>query len=187
MSYYRPLHGLVRSVDVVSETAPLSGYKLVVAPALNVLTPEAARNLETYVRNGGHLVLGQRSAMKDEDNSLWPQRQPGPLASLLGARVAQWYALNTTVPLTGDWGAGNDTVWAEQLEVTSPETRVLMRYGKSNGWLDDQPAAVTRQVGKGSITYIGAALDAGAMDRAAKWMIDAAGVAPVFPNLPTAV
>ena len=187
MSFYRPLHRLARSVDVVADTAPLRGYKLVVAPALNVLTPEAARNLEAYVRGGGHLVLGQRSGMKDEDNALWTQRQPGPLAALLGARVAQFYALDAAVPVSGDWGAAEDTVWAEQIEVQSPETRVLMRYGKSNGWLDGQPAAVTRQVGKGSITYIGAALDAGAMDRAAKWMIDAAGVAPVFPNLPPAV
>ena len=111
------------------------------------------------MRGGGHLVLGQRSAMKNEDNSLWPQRQPGPLAALLGARVAQWYALDTTVPLSGTWGSGEDKVWAEQIEVQSPETQVLMRYGKSNGWLDGQPAAVTRKAGKGSITYVGAQLE----------------------------
>ena len=94
--------------------------------------------------------------MKDEDNSLSPERQPGPLADLLGARVEQWYALDTTVPLEGTWGNGQDKIWAEQIGVKSPETQVLMRYGKSNGWLDGQPAAVTRKVGKGSITYIGA-------------------------------
>ena len=187
MSYYRPLHGLVKSVDVISDVAPLGGYKLVVAPALNVLTPEAAKNLEAYVRGGGHLVLGQRSAMKDEDNSLWTERQPGPLAEMLGARVAQWYALDTTVPVSGDWGAAEDTVWAEQIEVQSPETKVLMRYGKSNGWLDGQPAAVTRAVGKGSITYIGAALDAAAMEKAAHWMVGQAGVAPVMADVPAGV
>ncbi len=187
MSYYRPLHGLVKSVDVVSDVAPLRGYKLVVAPALNVLTPAAAKNLEAYVRGGGHLVLGQRSAMKDEDNGLWPERQPGPMAALLGARVAQWYALDKTVPVSGDWGAAEDTVWAEQMEVQSAETKVLMRYGKSNGWLDGQPAAVTRAVGKGSITYIGAALDSAAMERAARWMTGQAGVAPVLQDVPAGV
>ncbi len=187
LSFYGPLHALARSVDMVSDTAPLSGYKLVVAPALNVITPEAARNLEAYVRGGGHLVLGQRSGMKDEDNGLWPQRQPGPLGALLGARVAQWYALDTTVPVTGEWGAAQDTVWAEQLEVTSPETKVLMRYGKSNGWLDEQPAAVTRRVGKGSITYIGAALDGPAQEQAARWMLGESGVQAVLPGLPSTV
>jgi beta-galactosidase len=184
VSFYRPLHRLVRSIDVVSDTAPLSGYKLVVAPALNVLTPEAVRNLEAYVRGGGHLVLGQRSGMKDEDNSLYSQRQPGPLTELLGARVEQFYALQKPAPIEGNWGSGEDAIWAEQIGVKSPETQVLMRYGKSNGWLDGQPAAVTRKVGKGSITYIGAALDEATMKTAAKWMIEESGVAAIMTDLP---
>lgn len=187
MSFYTPLHDAVRSVDVVADTAPLSGYKLVVAPALNLITPEAARNLEAYVRNGGHLVLGPRSGMKDEDNSLWPQRQPGPLEPLLGARVEEFYALDSTVPISGEWGAAHDNLWAEYLSLKSPDTKVLMRYGKANGWLDNQPAVVTRKIGNGTITYIGASLDAAAMKRAAAWMLSDAGLAPVLPNIPEGV
>lgn len=187
LSYYRPLHQLVRSIDVVSDVAPLAQYKLVVAPALNVLTPQAAANLIAYVQNGGHLVLGQRSAMKDQDNTLYEQRQPGPLAEMLGARVEQWYALTDPVPVSGDWGMAKDAIWAEQIGVKSPETKVLMRYGKSNGWLDGQPAAVTRKVGKGSITYIGCALDEPAMMNAAKWMVADSGAQTLLPNLPKGV
>jgi beta-galactosidase len=184
MTYYGPLHQLARSVDMVSDTAPLSRYKLVVAPALNVLTPAAIANLEAYVRGGGHLVFGQRSAMKDEDNSLFTERQPGPFAALLGARVAQWYALEKPVPVSGAWGTSQDKVWAEQLTITSPDTKTLMTYGKSNGWLDGQPAAVTRSVGKGTVTYIGANLEPAAMLQAANWMLDSAGVAKLLPNIP---
>jgi beta-galactosidase len=184
VSYYAPLRALARSVDVVADTAPLSRYKLVVAPALNLLTPDAAKNLEAYVRGGGHLVLTQRSAMKDEDNTLYPERQPGPLAELLGARVEQWYSLDKPVPIDGEWGTGENRVWAEQLSVSSPDTRTLMRYGKSNGWLDGQPAAVTRSVGKGSITYIGAGLDGKTMKSAARWMMREAGLDPVMSDLP---
>ena len=184
LAFYGPLRKLVRSVDVIADTVPLSGYKLVVAPALNVITPEAAANLEAYVRGGGYLVLGQRSGMKDEDNGLWPERQPGPLAALLGARVEQWYALDKPVPIEGVWGSGEDAIWAEQLAVKSPEAKVLMRYGKSNGWLDGQPAAVTRKVGDGSITYIGAALNGDAMKSAAQWMIAQSGLQAVMPEVP---
>jgi beta-galactosidase len=187
LNYYAPLHELARSVDVVADTAPLAQYKLVVAPALNVLTPQAAKNLEAYVQGGGHLVLGQRSAMKDEDNSLFPERQPGPLAAILGAKVEQFYALEKTVPVSGVWGDAQNTVWAEQLGVTDKATQVLMRYGVSNGWLDGQPAAVTRKVGRGTITYIGAALDAGAMRRAAEWMLKESNVATVLPEIPSDV
>jgi beta-galactosidase len=122
--------------------------------------------------------------MKDADNSLYPQRQPGPLTELLGARVEQWYALEKDVPLEGDWGAGQGAMWAELLGVKAPDTKVLMRYGKSNGWLDGQPAAVTRKVGKGSITYIGAWLDDGERKKAAAWMLSESGVSAVMPELP---
>jgi beta-galactosidase len=84
VSYYGPLRAVSQSIDVVEPVAPLTQYKLVVAAGLNVLSDAAAKNLIEYVRQGGHLVLGQRSAMKDEDNGLQPQRQPGPLADLLG-------------------------------------------------------------------------------------------------------
>lgn len=191
MSFYRPLHDAMRSVDVVADTAPLDRYKLVVAPALNLLTPGAVANLEAYVRGGGHLVLGPRSAMKDEDNSLFTERQPGPLLDLLGARVEQYYALTKAVPLSGTWtggsAAGESTIWAEQLGSLKPGTEVLLTYGDSNGWLNGQPAAVTRKVGKGQITYVGAAMDAGTMKSAVSWMLRNAGLEPVLPAIPIGV
>ncbi|HEY2016189.1 MAG TPA: beta-galactosidase, partial [Bryobacteraceae bacterium] len=155
IAFYRPLRDQTQAVDVISAEAPLDSYKLVVAPALNVLPQAIADHLLAYVKQGGHLVLGPRSGMKDEYNALNPQRQPGPLTDALGANVSQFYALDAEVPVAGDPGSGTAHVWAETLNVESPETKVLLRYGASNGWLDGQPAAVTRSIGKGSITYIG--------------------------------
>jgi beta-galactosidase len=71
--------------------------------------------------------------------------------------------------------------------VKNPETKVLMTYGKSNGWLDGQPAAITRKVGKGSITYIGAELNDQQLAAAAKWMISMSGVQASFGELPKGV
>ncbi len=187
VSYYEPLRAIAQSVDIVSATAPLEQYKLVVAPGLNVLTDAAAKNLIRYVQNGGHLVLGQRSAMKDDDNTLQIARQPGPLAELLGGRVEQYYALTDPVPVRGNWGTGESSLWAELLSTTAPDTEVLQRYGKSNGWLDDQPAAITRKVGKGRITYIGAWLDAKTMQKAAAWMTSSSGVEPAFGAVPEGI
>ena len=187
VDYYGPLRALVRSVDIVPDTAQLARYKLVVAPALNLLTPAAVANLRAYVLGGGHLVLTQRSAMKDEDNTLFPQRQPGPLLDLVGARVEQWYALEKPVPVAGEWGSGSSTIWADQLGSLLPDTQVLLRYGVSNGWLDNQPAAVTRHAGKGRITYIGAELDQPVMAKAAAWMIAQSGLTPMLPDLPPTV
>lgn len=187
LSYYGPLRAAAQSVDIVPPTASLNQYKLVVAPGLNVLTDAAAKNLIDYVNGGGHLVLGQRSAMKDADNGLWPQRQPGPLTDLLGGRVEQYYALVDAVPVEGKWGAGEGQLWAELLSARDPNVEVLMRYGKSNGWLDGQPAAITRKLGKGRITYIGAWLDPKTMAQAANWMTEVSGVKPAFGPVPDGV
>jgi beta-galactosidase len=187
LSFYGPLRAVVQSVDIVSPTASLSQYKLVVAPGLNVLTEEAAKNLRQYVNSGGHLVLGQRSAMKDIDNDLWPQRQPGPLTDPLGGRVEQYYALVEAIPVEGKWGTGEGQLWAELLSAKAPDVEVLMRYGKSNGWLDGQPAAITRKVGRGRITYVGAWLDPKTMAKAANWMTEVSNVKPALGPVPDGV
>jgi beta-galactosidase len=195
VSYYKPLRQIAQSIDVVADTAPLSSYKLVVAPGLAVLTDAAAKNLIDYVKNGGHLVLGQRAAMKDGDNSLQTRRAPGPLEELLGGRVEQWYAIQSAdqaspgdiPPVTGTWGKTTSKIWAEQLSTSAPDTEVLMRYGKSNGWLDGQPAAMTRKVGKGRITYIGAWMDDTTLLTAAQWMAESSGVTAALGPVPEGV
>jgi len=186
-SYYHALRHLSQAMDVVNPYAPLAGYKLVVAPDLNLIPEDLSQHLLDYVRNGGHLVLGPRSGMKDQFNALLPQRQPGFLVEPLGARVEQFYALEKNVPISGSWGDGEASIWAEQMKIESPGAEVLLRYGKSNGWLDNQPAAITRPYGKGRITYIGAILDDNLMANAAEWMIHDSGVTPVFGPLPDGV
>ena len=183
-AFYKPMRDHARSVDVVADTASLDRYKLVVAPALNVLTDATAARLKAYVEGGGNLVLGARSGMKDGANALWPQRQPGPLAALLGARVVQYYALEKPVPVSGAWGQGQGSIWAERLEPTAPDAEIVLRYGAGNGWLEGQATAVTRRVGRGSITYLGTMLDAASMAALTARLMAAARVDPAWAGLP---
>ncbi|HWG58431.1 MAG TPA: beta-galactosidase [Candidatus Acidoferrales bacterium] len=186
-SYYSALHRRVQSVDVVNPYVSLDKYRLVVAPDLNVIPEDLANHLLDYVRNGGQLVLGPRSGMKDQYNGLLQQRQPGYLADALGGRVEQYYALEKSFPLSGLWGAGDANIWAEQMSVRNSDAQVLMKYGAANGWLDGQPAALTRAYGKGRITYIGALLDDHLMDAAADWIVKQSGVQPVFGPVPEGI
>ena len=110
-NYYHDLRPLAQSIDVISPEAPLQDYKLVVAPSLNVIPETLAQRLLEYVRNGGHLVLGPRSGMKDEYNALLPQRQPGFMADALGGRVDQYYAIEKDFPVSGEWGEGQVTIY----------------------------------------------------------------------------
>ena len=185
LDYYEPLRHVAQSVDIVSPDAPLDRYKVVLAPSLNVITEDVARRLSEYVRRGGHLVLGPRSGMKDAYNSLWPNRQPGPLAPELGGRVEQYYALLDYVSMDGAWGRGKATVWAEALSAGG--ANVIMRYGPENSWLVGQPAVMTRKVGEGRITYIGALLDRTLMQKAIDSMAESAALRPAFGPVPSGV
>ncbi|HUZ05071.1 MAG TPA: Beta-galactosidase C-terminal domain, partial [Acidobacteriaceae bacterium] len=54
-------------------------------------------------------------------------------------------------------------------------------------WLDGQPAAITRKVGKGRITYIGEWMDEAGMEKAAAWMTSISHVTPAFGPVPKGV
>ncbi|MGN6818994.1 MAG: beta-galactosidase [Sphingomonas sp.] len=176
--FYRPLRVQSQGVAILPVDADLSRYPLVVAPDLNVLTEAQAQLLERYVRGGGHLVLGPRSGMKDDTDALWPQRQPGPLADLLGAKVAQYYALDQGVGITGGI-EGKATIWAEALVPDASDVRTIATYRDAGGWLDGKAAIVSRKVGRGSITYVGAWLDTATMAKLASNLLADAGVSPI--------
>ncbi len=180
-SYYKAMRDATQTVDIVVPTVPLKGYKLVVAPSLNIVSSALAEHLAEYVKQGGHLVLGPRSGMKNEFNALNIERQPGPLVPTLGGRVEQFYALLDDVPVSGHWGSGKVSIWAERLSVSGIGTEVLMRYGAGNDWLENEPAAITRRVGQGTITYLGAVLDPALLQSAVKaWVKDSGVTAPAF-------
>ncbi len=192
VDFYRPLRAGSQGVDVIGIGAggpdvDLGRYKLIVAPGLNVLPQATGDKLLAYVRAGGTLLLGPRSGMKTFDDGLDPRQQPGPLSEPLGARVTQFYAVDQPVPVTVDGVAGTANIWAETLETTSPEARTLAAYGAGNGWLDGQPAAVTRKVGKGSITYLGAWLDAASLKRLTNALLHESGVTPLIAGVPESV
>ena len=163
--YYRPLATLNVPVDVLSAKAltdveQLAAYRLVIAPALLIQNQATVETLQKYVSQGGHLVLTARSGMKDEYNALLPLRQPGGLGEIAGVEVEDFYALLEPVAVTGTWFEGQASLWAERLvQIGKKEARVIARYRKSNGWLDDQIAISVNGVGSGLVYYVGAYLD----------------------------
>lgn len=184
LDYYRPLKRIAQTVDIVEATAPLQQYKAVFAPSLNVIPNELGKHLAEYVRQGGHLILGPRSGMKDEFNRLDTRRQPGPLVGTLGGRVEQYYALDETIPVSGDMGSGTASIWGEHLSARDGQTKVLLRFGADAGWLSNEAAAIQRKAGNGSITYLGALLDEKLMQTFIQQALDSAKVGTPFAGVP---
>lgn len=179
--YYRPLAALNIPVDIVSADASLKSYQLIIAPALLILNDRRVTNLNAFVKNGGHLVLTIRSGMKDEFNALLPMRQPGKLSKLTGVEVEEYYALDEGVSVIGEGWEGRSTLWAERLKVLDEaETKVLARYGSSNGWLDQQPAITQHAYGKGMVTFVGAYLEKEQQKLLLEKLREQSGVKPVM-------
>jgi beta-galactosidase len=176
LDYYKVLSANGRTIDVISPDAPLDRYKLIVAPSLNVISKSLADHLLAYVKEGGQLVLGPRSGMKDEYDALNSHRQPGPLADALGAYVEQYYALDAPVKVA----SGSASIWAEQLTTTAATPSLT--YGKANGWLDNKVASASRNIGDGKLAYIGALLEPETLQSALQPYLDDFGEPVEFFN-----
>ena len=195
LRFFGPLEQIAQAngnaIDIVDPTrGPISRYKLIVAPSLNVISLSLSAALLTYVQQGGHLILGPRSGLKDEFNALNPQRQPGPIVPALGAKVEQYYALDHNLGLAtpaGSWplpSSASADIWAEQLQATSPATHTDMLYLDPGGWLENQPAMVTRSIGRGTLTYLGTLPDSGTLALILEHFATDAGIATPRAPLP---
>jgi beta-galactosidase len=157
---YSSFHAQNIGVDVVSPTADLQQYKLVIVPLLHVVTPEIAANLERYVLAGGTLLLSFRSGVKDEHNAVVNAPLPGLLRSLVGAKVSEYDSLYGSTPSQVQLSLpARETqlfpseIWCDVLE---PEAaQVLARY--TTGHYAGSAAITRNSLGLGEVILLGTA------------------------------
>ncbi len=151
---YSALRRLAVDVDVVSPTADLTRYALVLAPALHLHHPDRVAALRAAMDAGATVVLGPRSLVKTWEDAWVDVPEPAGLASLLGARLREGLTQPTPglrvlagrgerpAAPAGRWADVYELLPADQLEGDGPAPRILARY--EGGWLDGEPAAVVR-------------------------------------------
>lgn len=177
---YRAFHERNIAVAVVDATDDLSGYRLVLAPPLYVLSPDVATNLESYVRDAGTLVCFFRSGVKDEANAVVNQPLPGLLEKLCGVEVTSYDSLPAGVENTLGWAVpelataapGIARAWADILTPGSAE--VIARY--TQDYYAGQPAITRNRYGAGSAIYVGTIGDAATHATLVDWLISQTGV-----------
>jgi beta-galactosidase len=153
--FYSGLRGLGLDVDIRHPNSDLTGYGLVIAPALNIISSLTAANLERAVQNGAYLILGARTGFKTPNGGVWEPRAPGPLADLAGVRVQNFDALRPgLVSKVEAFDQKFEThTWNESLEVMGEDVTVLGRYFDDP--LYSQVALTERIVGAGAVMYAG--------------------------------
>ncbi|MFK3982210.1 beta-galactosidase [Micromonospora sp. NPDC050397] len=185
---------------------PLAGYKLLVLPALYLVSDLVAARVRDWVAGGGHLLVGYLSGVADEHGRIRLGGYPGAFRDLLGIRVEEFHPLadNERFPLVPLADAEDDQghstsrgrpsalskpgepsgrLWSETVRLNG--ARTVLAY--ADGRLAGQPAVTRNRFGGGVAWYVSTRLDDAGyrslLERAAR----AAGAGPVCSSLPAGV
>lgn len=152
--YYEALWKQGVTVDFARPDDDLSAYKLVVVPALYLVSDEAAANISGYVRAGGHLLCTFFSGIVNEDDAMRLGGYPGAFRDLLGVRVEEFFPLADGEGVTLSDGA-RGTVWTEALHPAGADVVSTYLDGLLAGW----PALTSHRTGDGVGHYATTRLD----------------------------
>jgi len=145
------------AVDFAHPESDLSGYDLVLAPALYLVGEPAAANLRDYVRDGGHLMVSYFSGIVDATDTVPPGASPGPLRDLLGLEIHEFLPLREHQAVQLSAGRGSGTIWSEEIHPTTAD--VVARY--QDGPAAPGPAITRNAFGSGTAWYVSTDLDDG--------------------------
>lgn len=162
------------NVDVISQKADISGYKVVVAPEMYVTDEKVVKSLYDFAEKGGTVILTDRSGVKDEYNKCIMAQLPTVYRELIGAYVEEYD------PMGWDKGRIEFTDGAvyscrQWCDIICPETaETLAVYGSE---FYKGKAAITRNsYGKGTAYYIGTVCEKNVYNRLIKDILSEAGV-----------
>lgn len=177
---YQAFHARNVAVDVVAGDADFSRYKLLVAPALYVLSETTARRIEQFVEAGGVVLVTPRTGVKDETNTVVNMPLPGLLARVCGVEVEEYDSLPEGVsqplafeqPGICDGASPHARIWCDILR--TGDAQVIARYTQE--YYAGTPAITANRYGAGHAVYAATFGDASLYTTLAPWLLKLAGV-----------
>ncbi|MDZ4725119.1 MAG: beta-galactosidase [Leptospira sp.] len=135
-----------------------SKYKVLSLPLYTMFDDQIVEKLRSYVENGGILVLGYRSGIKDKDHWMVEDPVPGKFREMAGVEVYQFEAIgNEEVSLRMGVFPLKGKKFCEILEPTT--AKVFSKYSDSKKFYKGKPAITVNQFGKGKVYYVGTSLN----------------------------
>jgi beta-galactosidase len=167
--FYRPLFEAGVNADFAHPESDLSPYRLVLVPALYLVSDAGAENVGRFAADGGTVLISFFSGIVDPHDRIRLGGYPAPWRELLGLRVEEFAPLpeGTVVRLDGAAAAvdaegvgrvggvgvagGVGRVWQDAIDLRGAEA--LLRY--ADGHLVGQAAATRHPYGRGEAFYLG--------------------------------
>jgi beta-galactosidase len=171
--------------DIAAPGADLSRYRLVVVPAVYVLSDEATASLREYAAGGGHLAVTFCSGIADQWHRIRTGGYPGALRDILGIRIEEFHPLRpgaSTLLTAADAGQLTGQLWTERLRTEGAQ--VLAAYAA--GDLAGLPAVTRHAFGAGTAWYVSTLLSPDDLTALLGGIAAAAGIAAP-PSAPSGV
>ncbi|MEE3378097.1 MAG: beta-galactosidase, partial [Lachnospiraceae bacterium] len=165
-----------------TELAELAAYKVLVYPHPFIMSEKRAEVLKQYVANGGTLIVGCRSGLKDMNGKCVMLPQPGLLQELTGTDVRDFtYTSPNEDDIYAVWnGEKLMTPVFNDVLTPLPGTEVLAAYG--NGYYKGEAALTRHAYGKGQVLHLGSTFTREGFAR----ILDYAGALEPFRGIVTA-
>ncbi|WP_136518032.1 beta-galactosidase [Cellulomonas telluris] len=184
VALHRALARRAVEADVVRATEDLTGYDVVLVPALYLVTDEGAAAVAAVAERGASVLVTFFSGIVDEHDHVRLGGYPGAFRDLLGVRTEEFWPLQPDERVRLDDGTEGE-LWSEKVHALDG-TEVVRRF--AGGPLDGVPAVTRRAVGAGAAWYLATwPTDADALQRVVDALVEESGVPRVVPDLPEGV
>jgi beta-galactosidase len=185
---YRGFYNNNLPIDIVSEKGLLTGYKVVIVPAMYILTEETAANLEKFAAEGGIVVFTPRTGVKDESNTVVNLKLPGLVAKMCGIEIEEYISMPVDEDNRVQFGLPEleddfpSSIWADVIE---PKGAKVIAW-HTQDFYAKKPAATINHYKNGKVIYLGIMGDSAYYSAIARWISGLAGVEPLLET-PTGV
>ena len=151
--------------DILYEDDDLSAYKIVIAPAYELVDTALVEKWMNYVKQGGNLVLTVRTGVKNRWGHFFRSGWAGAIYPLIDASISDFDQLLPGMKgkLEYQSKSYNWNKWGDLITANRPENE-LVHY--SDQFYAGKAAVVTNKIGKGTVTYIGVDSDDSTLERA---------------------
>ncbi len=165
-SWYGAISASRTGIDIVGPVDDLSGYQVVFAPVVYVLSESQADRIKKFVSNGGVFVTNFRLGAKTENSQMVRTPLPGLLREVMGVTVEDYVPIYSGAQgvkfssvLSG--ADGECGMWADILAPSTAEVLGTYTAGQNAG----RAAVTMNSFGKGKAVYIGADLTGASLSR----------------------
>lgn len=174
-------------VDVVDWLSDLSLYDIVVAPTIYITSIDIEKNLNEFVQNGGHLILTNRSGVKDAENKCIMSPLPTVFSKIAGVTVKEYNpiglkkeSLQLSEELQTELACRAEvldeeiigSLWCDILD--EGNAKVLARYGEN--FYKGSAAITENAYGNGMTYYVGTVPNRSGMIRLVQHVVRSAGM-----------